>query len=79
MTKKTEAPKRVETIGTKRAQLIVLLKREAGASLAEMIAATDWQAHTVRAALTGIKKTGHTIESDKIEGVRRYRIVEAAA
>ena len=76
--KKPEASDEVKNIGTKRAQLIVLLKRQDGASLAEMIDATDWQAHTVRAALTGLRKNAMTIESEKADGVRRYRIVEAA-
>lgn len=76
--KKPEASDEVKNIDTKRAQLIVLLKRQDGASLAEMIDATDWQAHTVRAALTGLRKNAMTIESEKADGVRRYRIVEAA-
>lgn len=69
--------KTIETVGTKRGRLIVLLKREQGASLAEMVDVTEWQAHTVRAALTGLKKTGHVIDSAVIDGTRRYTIVES--
>jgi hypothetical protein len=37
--------------------------------------ATGWQQHSVRGALAGaLKKRGHTINSDKVDGVRRYRI-----
>ncbi len=64
---------------TKRSLLIELLKREGGASLDEMVAATGWLPHTTRAAMTGLRKARMDVESDKVDGVRRYRIVEAAA
>ena len=52
-----------------------LLKRRNGASIAEMTKATGWQQHSVRGAMAGaMKKRGHTIASDKIDGTRRYRI-----
>lgn len=60
---------------TKRAQLIALLEREAGATLDEMVIATNWLPHTTRAAMTGLRKAGMTLESDKTDNVRRYRIV----
>lgn len=68
---------KTESVGTKRAQLILMLSRTSGASLAEKVDVTEWQAHTVRAALTGLKKSGHVITSEKVEGVRRYTIVES--
>lgn len=60
---------------TKRDQLAALLVRDEGATLDQMIAATGWLPHTIRAALTGLKKRGYAIDSDKIEGVRTYRAV----
>lgn len=60
---------------TKRDQLAALLIRDEGATLDEMIAATGWLPHTTRAALTGLKKLGFAIDSDKIDGVRTYRAV----
>ena len=39
-----------------------LLRREGGATLAEMVAVTAWQPHTMRAALTGLRKKGHALE-----------------
>jgi hypothetical protein len=52
-----------------------LLKRKNGASIAEMTKATGWQQHSVRGAIAGaMKKRGHTIASEKIDGKRRYRI-----
>lgn len=64
---------------SKRQQLIDLLKKEGGTSLDEMVAALGWLPHTTRAALTGLRKAGTDVQSEKIEGVRRYRIVAAAA
>lgn len=60
---------------TKRDQLAALLVRDEGATLDQMIAATSWLPHTTRAALTGLKKQGYAIDSDKIDGVRTYRAV----
>ena len=55
-----------------------LLGRKNGASIAEMVKATGWQQHSVRGALAGaMKKRGHAVTSDKVDGVRRYHIAEA--
>ena len=43
---------------TKTALLREMLSRPGGASLQAIMAATGWQAHTVRAALSGLRKTG---------------------
>jgi hypothetical protein len=43
---------------TKRAQIIGLLQRRRGASLVELTEATGWQAHSIRAALTGYSGDG---------------------
>ncbi len=64
--------------GTKQAQLVELLERERGASLDEIVAATAWLPHSARAMLTGLKKRGFTITSEKVDGVRRYRGTKAA-
>lgn len=57
-----EAPR-----ATKAAKLLTLLQTGTGASLEEMVEATGWQSHTVRAAMTGLRKKSHTIEKH-IEG-----------
>lgn len=64
---RTKPPSKIE-------QVIALLGRPIGATLNEMVATTGWQSHTTRAALTGLKKKGHALGSEKINGVRRYRI-----
>lgn len=56
-------------------QVITMLGRPEGASLAELVALTGWQAHSVRGALAGsLKRKGHDVRSEKVEGERRYRI-----
>ena len=60
--------------------LVALLRKPNGATIDELASATAWQKHSVRGALAGtLKKKGHVISSDVIEGVRRYRIAEAQA
>ena len=60
---------------TKQDQIASLLLRDEGATLDQMVAATGWLPHTTRAALTGLRKKGYAIDSDKIDGVRTYRAV----
>ena len=60
---------------TKKAAVIALLAHPDGASLNDLSAATGWQAHSVRAALTGLRKEGHAITRDKDDkGETRYRL-----
>ena len=58
---------------SKSKRLLELLERDSGATLDEMTALTGWLPHTTRAALTGLRKKGHAISSDKVGGVRTYR------
>jgi hypothetical protein len=62
--------------GSKTAQVVALLQRKNGATLAEIMEKMGWQAHTVRGFMAGtMKKDGHTVESFKPEGGERtYRI-----
>jgi hypothetical protein len=53
--------------GSKQALIISLLQREGGATVDDLMAATDWLPHTTRAALTGLRKKGYTIEKSKGE------------
>jgi hypothetical protein len=56
--------------------LVGLLRQPGGATLEAMMAATGWQAHSVRGAISGsIKKAlGLAVVSEKIDGARTYRI-----
>ena len=63
--------------GSKHDQILALLRRKRGASLAEMQSATDWQAHSVRGFLSGTvkKRLGLKLQSSKSkDGERRYAI-----
>ncbi len=55
--------------------LASMLVRVEGATLDQMIAATGWLPHTTRAAMSGLRKKGYVIDSDKVDGVRTYRAV----
>lgn len=57
---------------TKQDHIASLLLRDEGATLDQMVAATGWLPHTTRAALTGLRKRGYAIDSDKVDGVRTY-------
>jgi hypothetical protein len=61
---------------SKGAKILELIGRPKGASLAEIVKATDWQKHSIRGFLsTAAKKHGHKIESTKTEaGDRVYQI-----
>ena len=62
--------------GTKQALIAGLLGRKQGATLDELIAATGWLPHTTRAALTGLRHKGCTLEkSTREDGKTVYRIV----
>lgn len=54
-------------------RLSALLLREGGATIADMVAATGWQQHSVRGALAGsLRKRGLSVASVKTDGIRRY-------
>lgn len=53
---------------TKQATIQNLVERPDGASITELTQATTWQAHSVRAALTGLRKTGTDIVRTKDDG-----------
>ena len=62
---------------SKQAQVIAMLKRPEGATIAQICEKTGWQSHTVRGTFAGAfkKKLGLSIISDKASGGERvYRI-----
>ena len=63
--------------GSKKAIVLDMLKRPDGATLADIMSATAWQAHSVRGFISGSlgKKMRLTVESFKRpDGVRAYRL-----
>lgn len=56
-----------------------LLERTRGATIAELMEATGWQPHTVRAHLTRIRKIGKVMERvERKSGPAGYRLFRAA-
>jgi hypothetical protein len=63
--------------GTKLAAIIDAMRRPGGATVAQMMAGTGWQAHTVRGAISGMvrKRLGYEVITENgADGVRTYRI-----
>jgi hypothetical protein len=63
--------------GSKTAKFLDLLKRSGGATNADLMKATGWQAHSVRGFISGVlgRKMGLKVTSTKVEdGERRYSL-----
>ena len=61
---------------SKQARLITMLRASSGATVAAMMAATEWQQHSVRGFLAGVirKKLGLNLVSEASDDGRIYRI-----
>jgi hypothetical protein len=55
--------------GTKQALVIEMLSAKKGVTLEALVEATGWLPHTTRAALTGLRKRGFSIERTRDEGL----------
>ncbi len=79
-TKLTERPnkphsRRGSRAKTKTSKCLAQLQRRRGASIADLGKMTGWQPHSIRAALSGLRKQGHQIGRSKDDrGVTRYTI-----
>jgi hypothetical protein len=69
--KTAPADKPTPRAGTKQAQMIELLKRPEGATVEQIAAATGWQHHTIRGAISGAlkKKLGLNVEATRTREV----------
>ena len=66
---------------TKTEKILALLRHPKGTTIADLMKATGWQAHSVRGFLSGTvkKKLGLDVISEKDDASeRRYRIVEGS-
>ncbi|MFN3544786.1 MAG: DUF3489 domain-containing protein [Thiobacillus sp.] len=74
---KLEATSRTIRPGTKLAAIIDAMRHSGGATIAQMMSGTGWQAHTVRGAISGMvrKRLGYEVVTEKgTDGQRTYRI-----
>jgi hypothetical protein len=74
--KATRARSDQDRPGSKQDTILVLLRRPEGAGLDLLVKETGWQKHSVRGFLAGTvrKKLKLPLLSEKIDGVRTYRI-----
>jgi DNA-binding IclR family transcriptional regulator len=65
--------------GTKQALLVELLGQSDGATVAEIQEVTGWQPHSVRAAITGLRRRGFAvIRACRSDGTQAYRVPPTA-
>ena len=64
--------------GSKLAAVVAMLRRNHGATIGDLTAATGWLPHTTRAAITGLRNRGYSVIRERIEdGGSAYRISDA--
>lgn len=75
---KSAKPAKQKKANTKLQIVIDLLKRPEGATIVDIMKATEWQNHTVRGCISGAlkKKLGYEIVTEQSkDGARVYKIV----
>jgi len=66
---------------SKQSRIIAMLQSPAGATIAVMMKATDWQQHSVRGFLAGVvrKRLKMKLSSKKVDGHRIYQITSGGS
>jgi uncharacterized protein DUF3489 len=75
------SPKTSPRPDTKHARILAMLRTSAGATIAAIMSATEWQQHSVRGFLAGVvrKKLGLNLVSEQTDNGRVYRIKDSKA
>ncbi len=73
------SPKTSTRADTKHARILAMLRTPAGATIAGIMTATEWQQHSVRGFLAGVvrKKLGLNLVSESTDKGRVYRIKDS--
>ena len=61
--------------GTKQFRLVAMLSRKSGITITKASEALEWQHHTTRAALTGLRKRGYQIKRQDREGKANVYVI----
>ena len=71
------APRKRPAKTSKKDQLLALVAKPGGTRISMLMEKLGWQAHTVRATLSGLRKQGHQILATKAQktGEAVYRLV----
>ena len=74
-----DTPVRARNVPQERLRFAFMHGKPDGAALGDLTAATGWQVHSVRAALTGLRKEGKELAREKdAAGVTHYRLAANA-
>jgi hypothetical protein len=75
------SPKTSTRPDTKHARILAMLRTPAGATIAAIMTATEWQQHSVRGFLAGVvrKRLGLNLISEQTDKGRVYRIRDGKA
>src|SRR3979490_2138028 len=75
------SPKTSMRPDTKHARILAMLRTPAGATIAAIVTATEWQQHSVRGFLAGVvrKKLGLNLVSEQTDKGRGYAITDGTA
>jgi hypothetical protein len=71
-----QSPSRLPPTIVSKKEMVLSMLRGQGASVASIMAATGWQEHSVRGFFAAVvkKKLGLNLVSEKVDGLRLYRI-----
>ena len=64
---------------SKRAKILARLQRPRGVTISELQNATGWQPHSIRAAISRLRKSGIAIDRKVANGKTRYAVIDKAS